>query len=59
MVTAIKKIRCMKCPYYLGQIKFIISPCPNCKVNGGTDPPPCLNAEKKDDPDRRKRLWEK
>jgi|TergutMp193P3_1026864.scaffolds.fasta_scaffold00038_19 predicted Zn-ribbon and HTH transcriptional regulator len=24
---------CRKCPYTLGHVKFVVSPCPQCKAN--------------------------
>ena len=24
---------CSKCPYKLGQVKFVTNPCPQCKLN--------------------------
>ncbi len=27
-------IKCIKCPYYLGQIKCIVSPCKECISSG-------------------------
>ena len=24
---------CPKCPYTLGNVKFVVSPCPECKLN--------------------------
>lgn len=42
MIPFIKRIQCKKCPYYLGYIKFNMNPCINCKVNGGSNPPPKL-----------------
>ncbi len=38
----LKKQYCTKCPYKLGYIKSIKSPCFNCKVNGGKNNPPNL-----------------
>ena len=25
---------CKKCPYTKGLVKFVVSPCPHCKLNG-------------------------
>lgn len=33
---------CSKCPYKLGYIKYIQSPCLECKVYGGPNEPPSL-----------------
>ena len=27
-------IKCLKCPYYLGKIKCIVSPCEECILSG-------------------------
>ncbi len=27
------KSKCMKCPFNLGLVRFIINPCPLCKIN--------------------------
>lgn len=42
-------MKCIKCPYYLGQIKCIVSPCKECISNGRkTHPYELLQPEKKD-----------
>lgn len=25
---------CKKCPYTLGEVKMVVNPCPQCKLNG-------------------------
>lgn len=27
------KLPCSRCPYTLGQVRFVDNPCPNCKLN--------------------------
>ena len=27
------KAPCSRCPYTLGYVKFVVSPCPQCKMN--------------------------
>lgn len=43
MLNMLKRLKCKKCPYHLGYLKLNISPCIECKVNGGKNPPPALN----------------
>ena len=43
MLTFIRLLKCRKYPYYRDKIKFTESPCLNCKVNGGTEPPPVID----------------
>lgn len=35
MINFIKKLKCRKCPYKLGVIKCIKTPCPECRSSGG------------------------
>ncbi len=30
----VTKSPCAKCPYTLGQVKTLVNPCPQCKING-------------------------
>ena len=39
MLNMIKKLKCRKCPYHLGYLKFNVSPCIDCRVNGGNNRP--------------------
>lgn len=43
MLSILKKLKCRKCPYHLGLIKFTVNPCLNCKVYGGKNSPPKLD----------------
>lgn len=43
MLNFLKKLQCRKCPYYLGYIKFAVSPCINCKANVGKNMLPFLD----------------
>ncbi|WP_295093314.1 hypothetical protein [Ruminococcus sp.] len=38
-MKAIKKHECRKCLYYIGRIKFPVSPCMQCRVYGGVNKP--------------------
>ena len=53
---------CSDCLYHQGNIKFIISPCPECIVYGGTNHPIHLKPIKKDassDPGMENSEWKK
>ena len=39
MLHKFAKMQCRKCLYHLGVIKCIVSPCPMCKVYGGSNSP--------------------
>lgn len=61
MLHKFAKMQCRKCLYHLGVIKCIVSPCPMCKVYGGSNPPITLasfvkkkKANNQAKPDRRR-----